>query len=782
MSLDKPANTKRTQKWVQHLINTINIYWITKPKIMKNCTYPKFKIITYLLLFSLALQFAGCSVSEKDTEATDIIIENAEMRLVLANDGTARSLIHKASGQECLDVRKRIPVFSITQYRPYDNEVMLAYPAKEMKFAADSIFRLGDDLIVSFELTDYEATIGLNITDNYIGFTLKKLEYHMADFGVKRKTNIDEFTLMQLPVKEREHFGGWLNVVWDEEVAVNLLATNPYAKIDAENRGGYKLLTAEAVSEVKLEGVGAALIVTDKEKLLDNIDQLERDFSLPLGVESRRSRDYKFSYYELRDVSTQNIDEHIAFAKQGGFRQMVIYYPDFAVSMGHFPWRPEYPNGMADLQEVTAKIKAAGMMPGFHIHYNKAQINDSYVTPVPDSRLNLRQVFTLAKNLEKGQTIITVEENPAGITLEDGRRILKIGKELVSYEKYTTEPPYQFLNCQRGALNTRQVNREEGDLIGLLDVDTWPIFVRFNQKTSIQEEVAEKMGKIYKQAGIQFVYFDGSEDAPRPYWFNIPWSKLVMYNNLKPAPVFSEGAVKAHFGWHIQSRGNAFDTFEPEFVKEAVRKHPAAEAQFLSNDFTSLNFGWNDYVAPGDNTIGMQADMFEYITSRAAAWDCPIAMLGKLDQLNAHPRTADNLEVIRRWEEVRATDFLTKKQKEGLKDLDQEHTLLINEEGNFELVPYEQIPNIANGSKDVRAFIFERNNKTWVVYWHISGEGELELPVSSDKISLFEELGKEMPLQENTENITVPVGNRRYIQFNLSNKEVIDLFSKANIH
>ncbi len=290
------------------------------------------------------------------------------------------------------------------------------------------------------------------------------------------------------------------------------------------------------------------------------------------------------------------------------------------------------------------------------------------------------------------------------------------------------------------------------------------------------------MGEIYSQAGFQFVYFDGSEDAPRPYWFNIPWSKLVMYNHLKPAPVFSEGAVKAHFGWHIQSRGNAFDTFPPEFVKEAVRKHPAAEAQFLSNDFTSLNFGWNDYVAPGDNTIGMQPDMFEYITSRAAAWDCPIAMLGKLDQLNTHPRTADNLEVIRRWEEVRATDFLTKEQKEYLKDLDQEHTLLINEEGGFELVPYEQIHNIANGSKDVRAFIFERNNITWVVYWHSRGEGNMELDVESSKLQLFEELGEELPLDGNENKTTVPVGNRRYLAFDLSFDEVVELFEKAKIH
>ncbi len=748
---------------------------------MRNYTIAKFFCKYYILLLLLSWNFIGCSSVDKETQQNGIIIENAEMRLILNPDGTASSLIHKASGQECLDTTKKMPVFSITQYRPYDNEVMLAYPAKEMKFAADSIYRVGDELIVSFELTDYEATIGLNITDNYIGFSLKKLEYHMADFGVKRKTNIDEFTLMQLPVKDRGHFGSWLNVVWDDEVAVNLLGTDPYARIDGEKRHGYKLLKADAVAEVKLQGVGAALIVTDKNKLLDNIDQLEHDYGLPLGVESRRTKEYKNSYYELRNVTPGNIDEHIAFAKQGGFRQMVIYYPDFASSMGHFPWRLEYPNGMADLQEITGKIKAAGMIVGFHIHYNKAQINDAYVTPVPDARLNLRRTFTLRGDIDKKQTTILVEENPDGCTLEDGRRVLKIGNELVSYENYTTTYPYQFNGCKRGVLNTNTVSRKAGDLIGLLDVDTWPIFVRFNQKTNIQEEVAERWGKLYHEAGIQFIYFDGSEDAPRPYWFNIQMSKLITYNAFKPAPIFSEGAVKAHFGWHIQSRGNAFDTFEPEFVKEAVRKHPAAEAKFLANDFTALNFGWNDYLAPGEATIGMQPDMFEYITSRAAAWDCPIAMLGILDQLQSHPRTADNLEVIRRWEEVRVTDFLSEKQKESLKDLDQEHILLIDEKGDFELVPYEQITNIASGNEDIRAFIFERNNKSWVVYWHCRAEGELVLSISAEKMQLFEKLGEEMPVDENQDGSIVALGNRRYIAFDLSSDVVVDLFKNAKL-
>ena len=746
---------------------------------MKQVMRKKMYLFGLVLLVMLVFGLSGCFEPKNDEALnSDVIIENSEMRLVLDKNGMAKSLVHKATGQECLVKDAKVPFFAITQERPYDNEVQLAYPAKSKTFASDSVSRVEDDLVIGFELTDYEATIGLNITDEYIGFKLKKLEYHMAEFGVKRKTEIDEFTFLQLPVKDRAHFGEWLNVVWDDDVAVNVLATDQYAKIDAEKRTGYKILYAGGAAEVKVEGVGAALITTEKSKLLDRIDRIERDYQLPLGVESRRSKEYRNSYYELRNVTPGNINEHIEFAKLGGFRQMVIYYPDFAASMGHFPWRPEYPNGMKDLKEVTQKIRDAGMIPGFHIHYSKAMKSDSYVTPIPDNRLNLRQVFTLSKDLNQGDTTIFVENNPKGVTLEDSRRFLKVGTELVTYESYTTEPPYKFLNCRRGELKTKQVNRKSGDLIGLLDVDTWPIFVRFDQSTGIQEEVAQRLAGIIEEAGFRFLYYDGAEDVPPPYWYNVSKAQLTVHNALKEKPVFSEGALKSHFSWHILTRGNAFDVFPPEHIKEATRKHPLAEMELVSNDFTSIDFGWIGFTPPGEETIGIQPDMIEFVTSRAAGWDSIISLLGNLDNFSAHPRTADNLEVIRRWEEVRLTDWLTDEQKENLRSHEQEHLLLINEEGDFELVKYRQV---ANDNPDLRVFIFSRNNKTWVVYWHCRGDGNLVLPTSADNLKLYEKLGNEIPVDENQNECSVPLGNRRYIAFNLSDDEVIDLFKSAKV-
>ncbi|MGV8092684.1 MAG: hypothetical protein AB2L24_12580, partial [Mangrovibacterium sp.] len=82
--------------------------------------------------------------------------------------------------------------------------------------------------------------------------------------------------------------GEWLNVGWDEQVAVNVLGTDPYARIDAEKRNGYRVMKAEAVKDIKLKGVGAALIVCQPDDLLDHIARIEEDYDLPRGVESRR--------------------------------------------------------------------------------------------------------------------------------------------------------------------------------------------------------------------------------------------------------------------------------------------------------------------------------------------------------------------------------------------------------------------------------------------------------------------------------------------------------------
>jgi hypothetical protein len=388
----------------------------------------------------------------------------------------------------------------------------------------------------------------------------------------------------------------------------------------------------------------------------------------------------------------------------------------------------------------------------------------------------------LAEPLSSTATTITVEENPRLCTKEKERRILKILNELIFYESLTSNPPYHFLNCTRGALNTTPESHEIGSTVGLLDVDTWPIFVRFTQNTDIQEEVADRLGKIYREAGFKFTYFDGAEDVPPPYWFTVSRAQWLVWKQLEPRPILAEGACKSHFSWHILTRGNAFDVFKPEVMKACVRAYPAEEAARVAKDFTSVNFGWVGYWAPSKETIGTQPDMIEYVTSRAAAWNCPISLLGTLDQLDLHPRTADNLDVVKRWEDARASNWLTSAHKEALRNLEQEHILLVDATGHFELVPYSQIEKVAGADQPARAFVFERSGKAWVVFWHTSGSATLHLEVQPRRVRLMKELGKEIPVKQSKNGIQLPLNDRHYIELaDLSVKEVITAFQNSRI-
>jgi hypothetical protein len=222
--------------------------------------------------------------------------------------------------------------------------------------------------------------------------------------------------------------------------------------------------------------------------------------------------------------------------------------------------------------------------------------------------------------------------------------------------------------------------------------------------------------------------------------------------------------------------------FKPEVIKAATRAYPAAEVARAARDFTAINFGWIGYWAPGNDTMGTQPDMLEYVTSRAAAWDCPIALVGDLDAMDRHPRTPDNCEVLRRWEEVRSRSWLTSEQKNSLRDLDQEHTLLMNERGKFVLVACAQIEKVGGAESPGRAFLFEYEGSSWVSYWHTSGEGTLQLSLPGGSLTVMKDVGKPLSANLLGQQLKLPLGERRYLRCRgVSRAQIIASFQSATI-
>lgn len=718
--------------------------------------------------------------AKEDFTMNEIRLENGIFRLTVGEDCLVKSLILKETGEELLVTDTETSLFSVTQERPYNNEIKLIHMNKQTTFEGNRLSYADGKLTVGFDITPFEAVVDVKIAKTYIAFTLERFIVHPDDYkGLLMDTPpVLSFRIGAIPVKTRKNFGEWLNVMWDDNAAVCLLATSPHAEIDSEKGRGYRVLTADAHRDILLEGCGCALIASKGEKLLDAVEDIEIDYNLPRGVESRRNKTkINASMYWAHDVTPETVDKHIEYAKRAGFRMMLMYGSSCFKSAGgwalsgDYDLRDEYEGDFENLRKMLDKIKAAGITPGLHFLHTHIGIKSRYVTPVADHRLHLKRHLTLAAPLSTDDTEIVVAQNPRGCAQDfPFCRHLQFGGEIISYEGYTTEPPYKFTGCKRGAFDTNIVPHEKGQIGGVLDMGEFgPTSLYLDQDTDLMDEVAEKIAKAYN-CGFEFVYFDGSEGTNAPFAFHIANAQYRVYKHFSPAPLFCEGAAKTHFSWHMLSGANAFDVFRTDVFKKMIDAHPVHEAPLMQRNFTRLNFGWWAFF---EDT---RPDVYEYGMSRAASWDCPMSMQCNFVNFEKNPRTDDIFEVTRRWEDVREKDWLTEAQKEMMHS-DTEHILLVGEEGEYELVPYFAVDGTPEG---LYAFTFTRRNKNYAVYWFQGEDKEIALPLAD---FVCEEAlgGDKTPVKAENGKSILPASHRRYLSTEKDMDTLRDAFRRAEI-
>jgi len=550
--------------------------------------------------------------------------------------------------------------------------------------------------------------------------------------------------------------------MWDEKAAVNVLACDPYPRIDSELRKDHRILFGETLRDMKLKGSTVGLIVSHKDELLDAINDIEYDYDLPKGVESRRSGHIEHTQYLNGHILPSNVDEHISYIKKAGIKNVTVYYPSMFSNentkdydnCGCFKFRREYENGSDSLRDVIAKLKDAGLTVGYHFLHPHIGFATDYISPVADYRLNTTKKFRLSKPLTESDTEIFVEENPTGSAMHEKCRILMFMGELISYEGFTVDRPYKFYGCKRGVLGTNVRTHERGEWGGVLDVSEFCATSAYlDQQTSLQDEIAHELAKVWA-CGFEYAYFDGSEGTEPPFEIKIPLAQYRVYKKFDPKPLFCGGAARAHFSWHMISGGNGFDEFDMDVFKEMIVKYPCAEAPRMANDFTKLNFGlWRIHS-------GQRADCIEFGTSKGAAWDCPGVIMGQLRAFRGHPRMNDIFEVLRRWEDVRQNGFLTPERKEMLKDTGTEFTLLINEKGEYELVPYLEVKGMPEG---VIAFTFERCGKAYAVIWNNVCDSNIEIKLDGSFTYKDELDGADSAYEASDNGVILPLSGKRYL-------------------
>ncbi len=768
-------------------------------------------IRTLLLSVSLLLAMAPAGV------AGPIVFATEHLRLSLAEDGTVASLVSTPEGREYVCPGTPAPIAKVyregrfqptSDARNGDATKPWTYVGGQI-VAASRITRDGDRLRIDFAEADASATYRVIARPEYVAFELIELS----------GAPVDRIDLLCLQLTGLPRRGAWVNFAFDEPFGVCLCAGNVQTNAEMDQTADHVVLRAAAERTVGLEGAVAVLFgcPDPQTRFLERMAAVERDFHMPSGAANRRHPDQRLSYLWASRPTPENIGEYIQLAKRGGFRMILFSYNAFATSAGHFTWNDAYPNGVADLKQVTDAIRNAGLKVGLHIHYSKASRNDPYVTPVPDDRLHQVRRFTLSEDIHAKADTIPVAENPAGCTLDDQRRILKLGDELVAYQGYRTQPPFAFTGCERGHLGTTASEHRRGDRLGLLNVDTWPRFLRFDQNTDVQDEVAGRIGDIYRQTGpYTMVYFDGAEDVHAPFWHHVAAAQQRVYRQLDPPPVVCEAALYWHFSWHMITRSNAYDVVAPaDGMKDFCRLMPCPTAEERTKDFSRIDFGWLGRFG-GKNAAG--PDVWEYVASRAAAWDCPISLHASLADAASNPRAGDCLDAIRVWENARLGNHLTDAQRhslrivrpedahyvacydqrgiwesietnQGLNETQQrilagrqEHHLLVNERGQYELVPITAIPA---GETGIKAYWFQRSSHpddTYVLLWAIGDDVSLQLPLTAGSVRVMRPFDTAVPIERSDNAVMLTVGNRTYLHLpDTSPQQAVSLLSAGRI-
>lgn len=677
----------------------------------------------------------------------EIVLETRDLQLTISADGTCSSVLHLGTNEQLAWTAEAGPAFSVV------------YGGRSLP--ASSVVMNGDDIEVSFQ--DTIATAGLRIirTNDYLALRLDSIS----------EPQPDEVHLLELRLRPFDRLATWINAAYGDQLGICLCGGSRQSRAQMWKpsfTGGPLVLRISAHQDPGLQGAIAVLFGCPEPDLefLDRMAIVESDFGLPPGAANRQNPVIRHSYL-WADATPDDIHEHIRWAKKGGFRNILVTYRMFSRAAGHFEWNDNYPNGMTDLKAVMDAIRDAGLAAGLHIHYSKAEKTDPYVTPVPDPRLHVVRQFTFSSAVDADTTTIFVHENPQGCTLDDGRRILRAGTELIDYDGYTTQPPYRFTNCERGALNTLAQTHNAGDPVGLLNVDTWPIFIRFDQNTDIQDEVAARLEGIFAETGpYDMVYFDGAEDVHDPFWYHCANAQWRVFRRFDPMPPVCEAAANTHFSWHMMTRSNAFDYPRPSEIKEFCRTQIVPLCVERALNFSRMEFGWINYLAYSSVEY-IRPDALEFVVSRAAAWDCPISFRLRLGWLVTNPRSESCFELMKTWEDARLEGRLNDTQREQLKELAQEHHLFINESGDPELVEIEEL-HLEDGGMFLALHLFSRPtvpNDAYLLLCAVADDVDLTIPASSDTLTAMRPFGQSAPVDGGSTETTVHVGERMYVAF-----------------
>ena len=560
----------------------------------------------------------------------DLVFENDLVRYTLRSDGVGASLLDKRTGRECITA----------------GGSRLAWIKKAGKFhSASQVQRDGDLLRIKFGESGVTADCRLMVRPHYFVVELADL----------RGDGVEECCFAQLGTSIAEKTGGWLDVRWDDRFAVCVMGLS-----DRVNTGG---LRAIVYPESGMKGQKAALVAAPTPQLPAIVQEVERDCGLPSprlgGQWAKTSQDVRRGYL-FTDMTEANADETIRYAKLGGFGYVMTYDSTWSTSLGSYPINlKNFPKGEESLKAVIDKCHAAGLKVGMHMLTSFVGKNDPLVRPRPDPRLLKDAHAELAvdldaqaKEIPSAAALDGFPKEPAYYGAAKQGFEIAIDDELIRYARIGGPDSRTFLQCQRGYAGTTAAPHKAGAKIAHL-CERYGCYL-VDLRTSLKDELAERVAGVINRCGFDMIYFDGGEcnAANGPSWYWVSQQQMSVYNRVK-RDLLVQGSGGTPWTWHIFARGNC-DDFAAVAPKQYLDYHKIGDSwEHHARSFMPAELGWWGFLDDAPHHPATSPDEVEYYAVRMLALDTPVSLETNLAALKRNGRTEELLRLLGEYERLR---------------------------------------------------------------------------------------------------------------------------------
>ena len=599
--------------------------------------------------------------------------ENEFAKLAVSPAGRCTSLIDKLTGEDY--VLRTSPLVSIKQ------------GDKLHRRAACSLE--DGKLVLRFAEARITVTVGVIAKPGYFVFEVESVD----------GPSVDELTFVRLNVKPCEHVSAMSGLAADDRFGVCLRTLNLETRVDVG--GNPPILRARAFAEHGAERGAAALAACPTARMREVLQDLVREEKVPyspLGGAFALDAEENRGAYVFANVSEKNVGDWIDLARRGGIH--TIHLSGWEESLGHYEPREDlFTGGLDGMKAVADKLHAAGLKVGIHTLTGCIGTNDPWVRPVPDRRLATDGTFTLTVNLGEEDADVPIAEPPGDYptvwAYSSRGNCIRIDDELIQYSVISKDSPCGFFKCRRGAFGTRAAAHEKGAEVHHL-IARYGSFIP-DEKSTLVDEVAERIARVYNTCGLDQIYMDGAE-AMRG-WYGIARMRQAIFTRLE-RPALVEASCWDHHSWPFHSRVGAWD--HPKWgLKRFADDHFRAIGQYRRGALLEAQLGWWVILGASRDWHMEMPDEIEYLLAKALGHDAPLSFQNvSATGRPSNARQDEYFTMIGRYERLRLADYFGEAVKERLREEREEYRLGRADDGGWQFTPTDYLQHKVTGSDD----------------------------------------------------------------------------------